>query len=62
MLARLLEHAQSAGVREAAGVVLASNKPMLWLARSMDFVVVAEPEDTAVMRIRGDLRTANPQH
>src|SRR5207302_5615991 len=37
LLATLLEHAQGAGVREAVGVVLAINKAMLRLARSMGF-------------------------
>jgi acetyltransferase len=57
----LLEHAQSAGVREAVGVVLATNVAMLRLARSMGFAVTAEPGDAAVMRIRRDLRTVNAQ-
>src|SRR3989449_1608848 len=45
LLATLLEHAQTAGVREAVGVVLATNKSMLRLARSMGFAVSAEPGD-----------------
>src|SRR5437870_8018171 len=61
LLATLLEHAQTAGVREAVGVVLASNKSMLRLARSMGFAVTAEPEDATVVRIRRDLRTLNAQ-
>jgi len=61
LLATLLEHAQTAGVREAAGVVLATNVAMLRLARSMGFAVSAEPGDATVMRIRRDLRTMNTQ-
>ena len=61
LLATLLEHAQTAGVREAVGVVLATNKAMLRLARSMGFAVTAEPGDATVVRIRRDLRILNPQ-
>jgi len=61
LLATLLEHAQTAGVREAVGVVLATNKAMLRLARSMGFAVTREPGDATVMRIRRDLRTVNTQ-
>ena len=61
LLAMLLEHAQNAGVREAVGVVLATNKSMLRLARSMGFAVTAEPEDATVVRIRRYLRTPNAQ-
>jgi acetyltransferase len=57
LLATLLEHAHAAGVREAVGVVLASNKAMLRLARSMGFAVTAEPGDATVVHIRLDLRT-----
>jgi acetyltransferase len=61
LFATLLEHAQTAGVREAVGVVLATNVAMLRLARSMGFAVSAEPGDATVMRIRRDLRTVNTQ-
>jgi acetyltransferase len=61
LLARLLEHAQSAGMDEAVGVVLATNVAMLRLARFMGFAVTAEPGDATVMRIRRDLRTAIAQ-
>jgi len=61
LLETLLEHARSAGVREAVGVVLATNVAMLRLARSMGFALNAEPEDATVMRIRRDLRTVNAQ-
>jgi acetyltransferase len=61
LLATLLEHAQTAGVREVVGVVLATNVAMLRLARSMGFAVTAEPGDATVMRIRRDLRTVNAQ-
>ena len=61
LLATLLEHAQTAGVREAVGVVLATNKAMLRLARSMHFAVTPEPGDATVVRIRRDLRMLNAQ-
>jgi acetyltransferase len=61
LLATLLEHAKGAGVREAVGIVLATNKAMLRLARSMGFSATAEPGDATVMRIRRDLRNANAQ-
>ena len=61
LLATLLEHAQGAGVREAAGVVLATNRAMLRLARSMGFAVSAEPGDATVRRITRNLRTLNAQ-
>jgi acetyltransferase len=61
LLDTLLEHAASAGIREAVGVVLATNVPMLRLARSRGFAVTAEPEDATVMRIRRDLQTMNAQ-
>jgi hypothetical protein len=43
------------------GVVLATNAPMLRLARSMGFAVAREPGDATVMRIRRNLRTVNTQ-
>jgi acetyltransferase len=61
LLATLLEHARGAGIREAVGIVLATNKAMLRLARSMGFSATAEPGDATVMRIRRDLRNANAQ-
>jgi acetyltransferase len=61
LLETLLEHAASAAIREAVGVVLATNVAMLWLARSLGFAVTAEPGDATVMRIRRDLRTVNAQ-
>ena len=61
LLATLLEHARAAGVREAVGVVLATNKSMLRLSRSMGFAVTAEPEDATVVRIRRDLQILNAQ-
>ena len=61
LLATLLEHARTAGVREAVGVVLATNKAMLRLARSMGFSVTAELGDATVMRIRRDLSNVNAQ-
>src|SRR5438105_5688618 len=61
LLATLLEPARTAGVREAVGVVLATNTALLRLARSMGFCVTAAPGDATVVRIRRDLRTLNAQ-
>jgi acetyltransferase len=55
LLAMLVEHAASAGIREAVGVVLATNVAMLGLARSMGFVVKPEPGDATVRRISRQL-------
>ena len=57
LLETLLEHAASAGIREAAGVVLATNVAMLRLVRSMGFTVSPEPGDATVRRISRQLRT-----
>jgi acetyltransferase len=62
LLETLLEHAASAGIDEAVGVVLATNVAMLRLARGMGFAVTAEPGDATVMRITRDLRTVSAQH
>jgi GNAT superfamily N-acetyltransferase len=59
LLATLIEHAQSAGVQQVVGVVLATNVAMLRLARSMGFSVNAEPGDATAMRIRRDLAAVN---
>ena len=57
LLETLLEHAESAGVREALGTVLATNVAMLRLVRSMGFAVKPEPGDATVRRISRQLRT-----
>jgi len=57
LLETLLEHAESAGVREALGTVLATNVAMLRLVRSMGFMVKPEPGDATVRRISRQLRT-----
>jgi acetyltransferase len=62
LLARLLEHAQTAGIHEAVGTVLSTNVAMLRLARAMGFAVTAEPGDATVVRIRRDLDTAHIEH
>jgi acetyltransferase len=61
LLATLIEHAHSSGVRQAVGVVLATNEAMLRLARSMGFSVNAEPGDATVLRIRRDLSAVSAQ-
>jgi acetyltransferase len=62
LLTRLLEHAQTSGVHDAVGVVLATNVAMLRLARTMGFAVTAEPGDATVVRIRLDLDSATVEH
>jgi acetyltransferase len=61
LLETLLEHAASAGIRQAVGVVLATNVAMLRLARSMGFAVNAEPGDATVRRISKQLATVDAQ-
>ena len=51
LLETLMEHAASAGVREAVGLVLAENVAMLSLARSMGFAIRLEPTDARLKRI-----------
>ncbi|HWZ70320.1 MAG TPA: GNAT family N-acetyltransferase [Casimicrobiaceae bacterium] len=57
LLETLLEHATSAGIRQAAGIVLAANVAMLRLARSMGFTVNLVPGDATVRRISRELTT-----
>src|SRR2546429_37474 len=57
LLETLLEHAESAGIREALGTVLATNVAMLGLVRSMGFTVSPEPGDAMERRISRQLRT-----
>jgi acetyltransferase len=57
LLEILLEHAASAGIREALGTVLATNVAMIRLVRSMGFTVSSEPGDATVRRISLQLRT-----
>lgn len=57
LLETLIEHARAAGLRDVTGVVLATNRAMLRLARSVGFAVNPEPGDATVMRIGLDLGT-----
>jgi acetyltransferase len=52
LLELLMEHARAAGVTEMIGVVLATNTPMLKLAKSKGFSASAEPDDATVKRVR----------
>jgi acetyltransferase len=61
LLETLLEHAASAGIPEATGVVLSTNIAMLRLVRSMGFTVRAEPGDATVRRISRQLATPGIQ-
>jgi len=63
LLEALLDHAKASGVREAEGIVLATNRPMLNLVRSLGFSVDRDPSDSTILRIRLTLSEANePQH
>jgi acetyltransferase len=61
LLEMLLEHAASAGIPEATGVVLSTNVAMLRLVRSMGFAVRAELGDATVRRISRQLATPGTQ-
>ena len=61
LLELLLDHAWDAGAREAEGVVLATNRPMLRLADSAGFSLKADPEDATIVRICRGLDDANAQ-
>jgi acetyltransferase len=61
LLQTLLEHAASAGIREAVGLVLAENVAMLSLARSMGFAIRLEPTDGRLTRISRHLSTVIAQ-
>jgi acetyltransferase len=61
LLETLLEHAASAGIREATGIVLATNVAMLRVARSKGFAVKPEPGDATVRRISRQLATVGAQ-
>ena len=62
LLEALLEHAKEAGVDEVEGIVLATNRAMLSLARSLGFSVSAEPGDATVVRIRRSLAESPQSH
>ena len=61
LLESLLEHAREAGIHELEGIVLATNRAMLSLARSLGFTASAEPDDATVVRIRRQLQQAKQQ-
>lgn len=61
LLEALLEHAREAGIDEVEGIVLATNRAMLSIARSLGFTVSAEPGDATVVRIRRRLGNRNSQ-
>ena len=61
LLELLLEHARDAGAREAEGVVLATNRPMLQLAGSVGFSLKADPQNATIVRIRRRLDDADGQ-
>jgi acetyltransferase len=61
LLEALFEHAKEAGVDEVEGIVLATNRAMLSLARAVGFSVSSEPGDATVVRIKRSLAELNPQ-
>jgi len=61
LLQALLQHAQEAGVQELVGVVLASNRPMLSLVRSLGFTISREPDDATLMNVRRQLQPERQQ-
>ncbi len=52
LLERLAAVASNAGVRELGGITLATNTPMIRLARRLGFSVAPEPGDWTVKRLR----------
>jgi len=61
LLQALIEHAQEAGVRELVGVVLATNRAMLSLARSLGFTISREPDDATVLNVRRQIAPERQQ-
>ena len=58
LLRRLLEVATAAGVPRMAGLTLATNDPMLALARRCGFALRRDPQDATVVQLTRDLRAA----
>src|SRR5690606_2838314 len=52
LLERLMDVAFAAGVRELGGITLATNTPMIRLARRLGFASYPEPGDWTVKRLR----------
>ena len=61
LLQALLDHAQEAGVQELQGIVLATNRGMLSLARSLGFTISRDPDDATVLNVRRHLQPARQQ-
>jgi len=55
LLSKLACHAQNAGVERLVGEALASNAPMLTLARKAGFVLTTDPELRGVVRFERNL-------
>ena len=51
LLERLVTDAAAAGVRNLGGITLATNTPMIRLARRLGFTVSTEPGDWTVKRV-----------
>lgn len=59
LLQRIIEHAASTGLQRMVGEVLATNRPMLELARSLGFSVMRHPDGGAqVVRVSRPLQAA----
>ena len=55
LLRRLLEVSTAAGVARLAGLTLATNEPMLALARRCGFALRRDPQDATVVQLTRDL-------
>jgi acetyltransferase len=56
LMRRIIDYARQRGIGEIHGVVLAENKPMLGLARTLGFRVTASPEAGEAVRVSLRLR------
>lgn len=56
----IIDAARQRGLKQMEGFILASNQPMLGLARRMGFTVAADPEDASVRICRLPLHGAGP--
>lgn len=62
LLQRLIEHAARTGLKQMVGEVLATNRPMLELARSLGFSVMRHPDGGAqILRVSRPLQAGTAQ-
>jgi len=60
LMTALIETAKARGIRVMNGFVLATNQPMLRLARRLGFSIAADPEDASVRLCRLELAANGP--